>query len=392
MSRRTRLPALLLAALLVCPLLGGCWDRKEINDLALVTGVAIDQWDDKNIEVSIQIYIPQASMQGGESIGKASSGSGTTFVQSAYGENIADALSQLQMKFSRKIFWGHSEVYIFGADKVKHGVREDLDFLMRDSEPRERAFVFVSKGKGKKVLEKHSILERNTSEVLREMANNKMSITSSIAHLNEMLDNESKTALLPWVELLQAPNQKDPTRGVGYINGTAILHNDKLVGVADNGETRGILWTINEMESATLTIRPEDSKGTLSVKLLRNRSRVEPSIKNGEWSVTIEVECKNQLIQNTSEININQSSASLHAIEQQLEKNIEQRINQAVNDAKNKYKADIFNFAGAFHRKYPDIWKKHQKDWDDIFPKIKVTVKAKAEILRPGMFNTQQSG
>lgn len=102
MIRRTRLTLHLIAALLFCPLLGGCWDRQEVNDLALVTGVAIDQRDDRYIEVSIQIFIPQGSTQGTQtSSGGAAGRAGTTFVQSAYGENIADALSQLQMKFSR---------------------------------------------------------------------------------------------------------------------------------------------------------------------------------------------------------------------------------------------------------------------------------------------------
>lgn len=390
MSRRARLTLLLLLVPVLSVLLGGCWDRREVNDLALVTGVAIDQRDDKNIEVTIQIFIPQSSSnQGKQSSGEAAGATGTTFVQSAYGENIADALSHLQMKFSRKVFWGHAEVYLFGADKVKRGVREDLDFLTRYAEPRERAFIFVSKGKAKQVLEKHSILERNTSEVLREMANNKMSFTSSMAQLQEMLEDESKAALLPWVEMLQAPNQPDPSLGVGYINGIAVLHDGKLVGVADNTVTRGILWTVNKMQNAIMTIKPEDSEGLLSVQLLRNHTRLEPSYKNGEWSITIHVECKNQLIQNTSDLNIIESTKSLSNIEKLLERNIEQYITLAIDEAQKKYKTDIFNFAGAFHRKYPRLWKQHQKEWDVIFPQIKVTVKAKADILRPGMFNSQ---
>ena len=177
MKPRMRSSCLMLVVLLLCPLLTGCWDRKEINDLALVTGVAIDQASDNSIEVSVQIFIPQGSTQSSQSGVEATGGSGTTFVQSAQGVNIADALAQLQMKFSRKIFWGHSEVYLFGAEKAEHGLKDDLDFLMRDSEPRERAYTFVTKGKAKEVLEKHSILERDTSEVLREMSTTKPAST-----------------------------------------------------------------------------------------------------------------------------------------------------------------------------------------------------------------------
>lgn len=391
MSRRTRLTSAVLAALVLAPLLGGCWDRKEVNDLALVTGLAIDQRDDDLIEVSVQIFIPQDSSQGDQSSGEATGGIGTTFVQTASGSNIADALAQLQTKFSRRIFWGHTAVYIFGEDKTKQGVKNELDYLMRDTEPRERSFIFVSKGRAREILEKHSVLERNTSEVLREMALNKTSISSTMAHLMEMLEDESKAALLPWVDILQTPHQNDQTKGIGYIDGTAILYKGRLIGVANNRVSRGILWAVDKMDNAIITIRPEHSEGTLSVQLLRNRTFLEPVYTNGEWSVTIHVSCKNQLIQNTTGINIAQSAASLSSIEKQLEHNIEERIHLAVDEARNKYKADIFNIAGAFHRKYPQLWKKHEKEWDTIFPTIKFAVQAKASILRPGMFNTQQS-
>ena len=43
---------LLLATLVSVPLLSGCWDRVEVNDLAIVTAAAIDKKDDNQIELS----------------------------------------------------------------------------------------------------------------------------------------------------------------------------------------------------------------------------------------------------------------------------------------------------------------------------------------------------
>ena len=40
--------------------LTGCWDRVEVNDLAIVTGTAIDKKDDE-IELTIQIFRPKAA-------------------------------------------------------------------------------------------------------------------------------------------------------------------------------------------------------------------------------------------------------------------------------------------------------------------------------------------
>ena len=53
-------------------------------------------------------------------------------------------------------------------------------------------------------------------------------------------------------------------------------------------------------------------------------------------------------------------------------------------------KVDILGFAEEFHRKYPREWKKVKKDWDEIFPTVKVTLDIKAYIRRPGLSTTPQ--
>ncbi|RJS59050.1 hypothetical protein [Bacillus sp. PK3_68] len=41
-------------------LLGGCWDRVEINDLAIVTAAAIDEKGVNRVELSLQIFVPKS--------------------------------------------------------------------------------------------------------------------------------------------------------------------------------------------------------------------------------------------------------------------------------------------------------------------------------------------
>jgi len=50
-----RLAPLLLVALLA----GGCWDRTEVNDIALVTAMAIDVGSEHPYRLSLQIILPQ---------------------------------------------------------------------------------------------------------------------------------------------------------------------------------------------------------------------------------------------------------------------------------------------------------------------------------------------
>ena len=60
-------------------LLSGCWDRVEINDLAIVTAAAIDATDDNQIELSLQVFIPKALGSGGGQGGGGGGGGGTSY-------------------------------------------------------------------------------------------------------------------------------------------------------------------------------------------------------------------------------------------------------------------------------------------------------------------------
>jgi spore germination protein KC len=297
-------------------------------------------------------------------------------------------LSQLQKKLSRQIFWGHSEVIIFGKERVGQGIQEDMDFLLRASQPRERSFVYVAKGTGKQILQLHSTLERNTSEVLREMSNTKTSYTTTLAELSKMLNDEGKAAILPWVEQLPPLDASKPDLTVGYINGSALLRQGKLTGVADDKITRGILWINNKMDNAVITVHPKESKGTVSAHLQHSRTRLTPFIENGKWKMKITVSCKSDLIQNTTKLNILQNEQTLKQIESDIVENINSRISLAVYKAQKVYKTDIFDFGNEFHQHYPAEWAQHKDDWYERFQTIEVVIETKVSVARPGMFNS----
>lgn len=55
--------------LLLCTLfIAGCWDRKEINDIAFVIGIAVDK-EEENYRSSLQIALPGQSGTTGSSGG-----------------------------------------------------------------------------------------------------------------------------------------------------------------------------------------------------------------------------------------------------------------------------------------------------------------------------------
>jgi len=371
------LPAL---ALLV---LAGCWDRKELNDLALVTAAAIDRTEDDAIVLSVQLFVPRAGMSNQMGSIGTSGGDDMTVVRSAKGKTIAAAMSRLQERFPRKIFWGHSEALIFGESTAKSGIRELVDFFLRFPQPREHANVFVSKGEAKKILELLPPIERNQAEALRELSRSRVGLRITLMDLAEMLISDPGHAVLPLLAILPPPEGKGPQQTIANITGTAVFREDRLIGTLNQQLSRGLLWLRDEIRYSVVTFSPEGSDGYLSFYLLRSHTKLVPRIEGERWSMTVKIRTENDVIENTTALDLLEPDVT-RKLEAELERAIERRVGQALERLQHVLRTDVMGFADAFHRKYPREWRKVRDRWDKKLPEVEVGVEVDANILRPG--------
>jgi len=383
--RRFGLVLVLWTGMLVLP---GCWDRVEVNDLAFVMGAGLDQKKDKMIELTVLVFIPKGgggSQEMGTGSGSGSGGSmGSTMVRSASGITIAQAMSKLQEKLPRRIFWGHSHVFVMSEDIARKGIAPHIDFLLRHPQTRERTYIFVSKQKAKDVLGLLPPLERDISEVLRELDKLKIGIRVTTKDLAEMLNGDSGDAAIPWIEINPSEPESRNHQKIAYITGTAVFKKDKMVGRLNDSVTRGVLWLRNELKTAIVTVQPKGAGGPVSMQLLRANSELIPSIRDGTWKITCRAETVDDIIQNSTNWDLMNPEFDKR-LEVELQREIGNRVRAALNTVQKNMKADIFGFAEAFHRKYPDLWRKEKDHWGAIFPTVEVSIETRASIRRSGM-------
>ncbi|MGP0690229.1 Ger(x)C family spore germination protein [Priestia aryabhattai] len=366
-------------------LLTGCWDRREVNDTALVLGAAIDKGKGKQIKLTVQVLIPQAAssqQQGGGGAGPSSQ----VLMRSAVGENMADAMSKLQVELPRKIFWGHCKTYIIGEKLArKGGLHEQIDFLLRHPEPREHAYLFVSKGKAADILEFKPTLELYAGEGLRKLSKMHIFVSTTIKDFEQMVTGDAGGALLPVINMVPfIHGNKEET--VPSITGTAIFKRDKMVGQIDFKVTRGLLWLRNEVEATAVTIKPKKGE-SISLDPIRETTKLIPTIKNGKWKILAKITSEGTIVQNGSNLDV-MSPQITKRIEKDVEKDIKERINQSLKQVKKGMNVDAFGFADAFHRKYPKEWAKVKDHWDTVLPDVDVKVDIKTRVRRPGLSTT----
>ncbi|WP_216651764.1 Ger(x)C family spore germination protein [Paenibacillus sp. NEAU-GSW1] len=377
MHKWMRAASAIIAAFMCTILTTGCWDRVEVNDLAIVTGASFDLADNNKIKLSVQLYVPTGSSEPSLG-GNPGNERAKPVVESAVGLNTADAASKLQELLSRRFFWGQSDVFIFGEALAKKGIEDPMEFLSRHPHPRERANIYIGKGQADTYLQWQPNIERNSAEVLREMSVLQTNLDITLLDVIIQSGADARSTLIPWIMMKPTGNKLSP-----YIGGFASFKGTKLNHWYNIQKTRGLLWLHDKIKTATLTMKPEGEKGMVSLQLADSRCDLSPSISNGKWMIKVKLEGRGDLIQNNTSLDVTKPEVT-HMLEAHFAQIIVERLKSAVQTAQQE-DSDVLGFANEFHRHYPKQWKTYGKQWESVFPTVEVIYDAKVTITRTGL-------
>ncbi|UKS28240.1 Ger(x)C family spore germination protein [Paenibacillus sp. HWE-109] len=371
----------------------GCWDRREINDLAIVLAVGVDRNPNNNILLSAQLFIPKVAGGGpqGNTGGSGGNAAGQTIMMSAEGVTIADALTQLQLKLSRSLFWGQSEVIIIGEEAAAKGIHSYIDLFLRYIQFREHAYTYISKDKAVDLIKLQPPLERSSAEVLREMGNLKLGAQITLKELAQKINGASQAALLTRIQITSFATAADPTHNNIKVSGIDIFNKDKFVGSLDEHAGLGILTVCNELETKIYSFPLTKSAEYVSVNVVHSNTKIVPHIdKKGIWSIEMFVDMNGELVLNTTDQQ-NFDPKFVQQIKQAWTDTIRRDIEASLLRVQKQLKTDAFGFADEFYRHYPKQFNQVKERWNDqVFPEIQVNVHISTQINRIGKSTVPQ--
>jgi spore germination protein KC len=364
--------------------LTGCWNRVEINDIAIVTAIGLDLVEDDQLRLTLQVAVPSKLVTGG----KGESGGKSTIVISETGASVSEAYRNIQGKLSRRIFFSQSRVLLIGEDLAKKGVFHIVDFHTRYAEPRINSFIMFTKGKASKIINSMPKFESVSAEETRELA--KMSVGFKI-YVRDFLNMLLTDGIEPFASQFTLKplevNTKNKSGETQAVNGIAVFKGDKLVGWMDEGETRGLLWLRNEIKTGVITVNipKEKGGGNISMEIVRGETNIVPILKQGELKLDVDVVTELSVIENDSKLNLFETKV-IEEIQTYAEEKISKRIEMIVEKAQKEYESDIFGFGQSVYKKYPKEWNTHYKEnWENEFVQTKVTIHSKAFVRRIGL-------
>lgn len=385
----------LLALMILCMLpLAGCWNYREMNELAIALAMGVDKAKGRE-EFRFSFQVVNAR----DIAGIKATGRIPVNVYSGTGRTLLEAIRKASQKVPRRINIQHMRVLIIGEEMAKKGIAEIFDMMLRDPEPRLTTRVFIARDS-----DAQSILSTITAveSIPANAILGKLKITGRV--LAESYEVETDDVIRglqtkgggPVISGIQLVGDAQTGQKISnieqtelptdlYISGMALFKEGRLVGWAKGGKARGISWINNKMKSSIVDLDCETEKDAIAIEILRSRSKIEAEVRGEQPIIRILIKEIGVVGEAVCPVDLSKS-AIIRKLEQQWNEVTEHDAMSAVKTAQ-MLKTDFLGFGAAVERANPQVWKKMEKDWDTIFATCKVEVKVESTIRRTGMIS-----
>lgn len=346
----------------------GCWNYRELNEYAIVTGISID-YDNNKYEVSA-LFANGKTKEEEKSQITLSTGSGNT---------IYEAIKNISLSTPKDINISHLSVVIISEDVAKNGITPVLDYLIRDPQAHQNFYIVIAKDtKAKNILSVINPLSDYPSQ----------NITSTIKITEQLLARVTDASFNKFVakildkginpvanSIILVGNEEEGTQKEKQENSVtkaytkldklAIFKEDKLIDWADEEESIGINMLLGNIKSLYLNIPCNDNY----IVVTTSSYSIKNNIKKDKISVNInaignigEVGCS---------INLN-NKKEIDKIEKLAKNKMYTFTNKALYKAKS-LKTDIFGYGNLIYKKYPRYFNSIDK-WDNMFQKLDIDI------------------
>jgi spore germination protein KC len=371
-------------------LAAGCWSRKEMNDIAIVAGIAVDKADGKYL-LSAQILNPgQMSEQQGQGGGVPV----TTFATEA--DTIHEGIRKLTAVSPRKLHFSHIRIFVLGEEIAREGIRNVLDLLLRDQELRPDFYVAVAKAaKAVDILSTFTTLEKVPAEKLYKglETSEKYWAPSVGVHLDDLIKaliSEGRQPVLMGLEISGDVRKADKEENTKAIRPKAILRysslgvfkEDKLIGWLNEDESRGYNFIVDNVNQSVTDISCPQG-GKLVVELMHTKTKLKAKFAEGKPELEIRIDAEGNVSEVECQIDLSKTK-SIYELEKRAEQRIQGYVEAAVRKVQTGFKSDIFGFGEAMHRDQPKHWKAIKNEWEQLFTTVSVHPNVDVKLRRTG--------
>ena len=376
----------ILLVVIILITLTGCYNYRELNDLAIVSAISVSKVDEE-YNVVVQVVKPKKE----QDTSNINQPNFITF--KSKGETLQEAFRLIVKESPKKIYGAQMQVLLLDESVAKDNLSDILDFFAREPEVRNEFYVLVSKNDN--VLEVLTPLDNISSQNIMESleANNKYLGYANLVTFNDLLayyQNERIQIALPSIYLTGNIDEGDKDENIDdsmvdtsvVLGPLAIFKGNKLIGYLSEEESLAYNIVMDNITNALITNKYDDDKYIVS-ELIKSKTDLEVDSKNNKINITVK---GNAAIKEVNYNNINlKDENNVKKIEDDLNKKIEKLVKNSIKNVTKKYNSDIFGFENLFYKEDYKYYKQIKDEWSDkIFQNLEIKVDSKFEIVEQG--------
>jgi len=324
-----------LIFLLIIPfILSGCYDYNELNDIAIVSGVAIDYIDDK-YNVTFEII---STKKTGDT-----SGSTSSYTVTSSANTISEAFLKAGNSMDKVAYYDHIEIVVISEYVAKEKLSEVSEYLIRSSKLRNEFYMAIAKD--------------TTAKNLLSTTNKEKPIASEfmISLLEHSDDADSAGYYAPFTEILSSIL----TNGEDALISAFTVKDDKIIldgmGIFNDYKLQTIID--NELASVTNLLNNFKIQNTLFEKTCSDNKNIVISIYEGNIkfkpnnnSITVNANINARIHEDNCDKSLRNIN-TYNELEKEFSKIIEKEMNKVINTLKT-YKSNALKTGLYEHIKY----------------------------------------
>nr|WP_304214388.1 Ger(x)C family spore germination protein [Fredinandcohnia onubensis] len=378
-------------------LLSGCWSKKELTDIAIISAFGIDKNDKGQYVGTIQVINP-GNVTGGQQDGGSSFGPPVN-VYTETGNNLTEVSRKFSTSISRRLYYAHTNLVVVGERLAREdGILHLFDAMDRDPEFRITSEVIIAQDmEARDIVRTITPIDKIPSnKVIKTLKSTEKNWGTHLrANMKDVLNSlvsEGKEPLLTGFRIkgeidqaMKLANIEETTpKAVLEADGIALFRDGKLVDWLQGNTARGTIWILDKIEKTDVNIDWQGYEEAIAFEVIRQKTKILPIIQNEEPLITVDVSVEGDIGEVEVPIDLT-DPLLLVKIEKAAEKEIKKEIQEAINQAQ-KNKTDVFGFGEAIQRSDPNLWRKLKSDWNSVyFPELIVDVKVEAFVRRTGL-------
>ncbi len=246
--------------LLIPFFLTGCYDYQELNNRAVIAGIAIDYKED-------EFWVDLEILNNKKGNGQEEESDKTYYIEGS-GSTLPEAFQNCHLKLSKDPYYSHLKVLIIGEEVAKEKMLDVLDYMIRDPSIRNIFLPVVAKDvEAKDILESVTTENPVVSTSIQSMIENNTS-NDSVSVIKDF-ENFLNTIIDPYQD--GYINTITKTQDTLKINGVAAFKNDRLQTILDVHETVTFNTLNNDSTNYYVHMAcPNDSEKKITINLYQN--------------------------------------------------------------------------------------------------------------------------